>query len=126
MINSTGRWRLTRKSFCGNAWIRSWSATASRANWPGACARKQAPISLNGSIISSCLPRMNSRCARSAWRPDRVETPGGETVLHHPRATLPRVVLAAEPGRMALSLRPEFVAEFVAAHSLAGPIEGAP
>jgi hypothetical protein len=57
---------------------------------------------------------------------DRVETPGGETVLHHPRATLPRVVLSAEPGRMAISLRPEFVADFVAAHSLAGPIQGGP
>jgi hypothetical protein len=57
---------------------------------------------------------------------DRVETPGGETVLHHPRATLPRVVLSAEPGRMVVSLRPEFVADFVAAHSLAGPIQGGP
>jgi hypothetical protein len=57
---------------------------------------------------------------------DRVETPGGETVLHHPRATLPRVVLAADAGRTAISLRPEFVAEFVAAHSLAEPIEGGP
>jgi hypothetical protein len=27
---------------------------------------------------------------------------------------------------MAISLRPEFVADFVAAHSLAGPIEGEP
>jgi hypothetical protein len=58
--------------------------------------------------------------------PDRVETLSGETVLHHPRATLPRVVLSAEPGRMAISLRPEFVADFAAAHSLAGPIQGAP
>ncbi len=57
---------------------------------------------------------------------DRVETPGGETVMHHPRATLPRVVLSAEEGRVAISLRPEFVADFVAAHSLAGPIEGGP
>jgi len=36
------------------------------------------------------------------------------------------VLLAAEPGRMELSLRPEFVAEFVSAHSLAEPIEGVP
>jgi len=57
---------------------------------------------------------------------DRVETISGETVLHHPRATLPRVFLAAEPGRMTIALRPEFVAEFVAAHSLPGPIEGEP
>ncbi len=57
---------------------------------------------------------------------ESVETMGGETVLHHPRATLPRVVLSAKAGRMAISLRPEFVADFVAAHSLAGPIEGGP
>jgi hypothetical protein len=57
---------------------------------------------------------------------DRVETAGGEIVLHHPRATLPRVVLAGQSDRMAVSLRPEFVAEFVAAHSLASPIEGEP
>jgi len=57
---------------------------------------------------------------------DQVETPGGETVLHHPRATLPRVILGAARGRMALSLRPEFVADFVAAYSLAEPIQGEP
>jgi hypothetical protein len=58
--------------------------------------------------------------------PDQVETPGGETVLHHPRATLPRVLFSALPGRTAISLRPEWVADFVAAHSLPGPIEGGP
>jgi hypothetical protein len=57
---------------------------------------------------------------------DEVETPGGETVLHHPRATLPRVLLANGPGRLELALRPEFVADFVAAHSLTEPIQGAP
>jgi hypothetical protein len=57
---------------------------------------------------------------------DTVETVGGNTVLHHPRATLPRVVLSGELGRLVISLRPEFIADFVAAHSLAGPIEGGP
>jgi hypothetical protein len=57
---------------------------------------------------------------------ERVENVGGETVLHHPRATLPRIVLAAKPGQMGIALHPEFVAEFVAAHSLPGPIEGEP
>jgi hypothetical protein len=57
---------------------------------------------------------------------DRVESPGGHTVLHHPRAILPRVLLAAKPGRMTMALRPEFVADFVAAHSLPGPIDGEP
>jgi hypothetical protein len=58
--------------------------------------------------------------------PDPVETAHGEIVLHHPRATLPRVLLTREHHRPVLALRPEFVADFVATHSLAGPIEGAP
>jgi hypothetical protein len=58
--------------------------------------------------------------------PDAAETAHGEIVLHHPRATLPRVLVTKEHHRSVLALRPEFVAEFVAAHSLPGPIEGAP
>jgi len=58
--------------------------------------------------------------------PDAVETAHGEIVLHHPRATLPRVLLTREHDRPVLALRPEFVADFVAAHSLPGPIEGSP
>ncbi len=57
---------------------------------------------------------------------DSFEGPNGETVLHHPRATLPRVFLSKLPNRSMLAIRPEFVADFVAAHSLAGRIEGAP
>ena len=57
---------------------------------------------------------------------DSVETAHGEIVLHHPRATLPRVVLTGEKGKSSLALRPESVADFVAVHSLPGPIEGAP
>jgi hypothetical protein len=58
--------------------------------------------------------------------PEEAETSDGATVLHHPRATLPRVLPGAQEGRMGISLRPEFVADFVAAHSLPGPIEGGP
>ena len=73
------------------------------------------------------LPSEDEKMLRAlGMEPDRVETPAGETVLHHPRATLPRVLLAAGPDRMELSLRPEFVADFVAAHSLAEPIQGGP
>ena len=57
---------------------------------------------------------------------DNVEIADGQTVLHHPRATLPRVILGANKGEMMISLRPEFVADFAAAHSLSSPIEGAP
>jgi hypothetical protein len=56
---------------------------------------------------------------------DRVETEGGVTVLKHPRAVLPRVVLSGKHGHLAVALRVESVADFVAAHSLPGPIEGA-
>ncbi len=58
--------------------------------------------------------------------PDVVETAHGEIVLHHPRATLPRVLLTKEHDRSVLALRPESVVDFVAALSLPGPIEGAP
>ncbi len=58
--------------------------------------------------------------------PDAVESAHGEIVLHHPRAILPRVLLVKQHDRPVLALRPEFVADFVAAHSLPGPIEGAP
>jgi hypothetical protein len=57
---------------------------------------------------------------------DFVETAPGEIALHHPRATLPRVLIKKEHNRPVLALRPEFVADFVAALSLPGPIEGAP
>ncbi|MGA2747136.1 MAG: hypothetical protein ABSG59_00050 [Verrucomicrobiota bacterium] len=55
-----------------------------------------------------------------------VETANGETVLCHPRATLPRVMIARGEGGMSVALRPESVADLVAALSLDSPIEGAP
>ena len=55
-----------------------------------------------------------------------VETAGGEIVLKHPRATLPRAVINGETGPAIVGLRPEFVADFAAAHGLRGPIEGEP
>lgn len=57
---------------------------------------------------------------------ESVEVPHGEIVLHHPRATLPRVLLTAERNRQVLAIRPESMAEFVAANALPGPIEGSP
>lgn len=56
------------------------------------------------------------------------EGPEGEVVLHHPRATLPRVM--ARPGLgphpSSVAIRPERVADFMARQSLEGQIEGAP
>jgi hypothetical protein len=47
------------------------------------------------------------------------ETPQGEPVLEHPRATLPRVLLReADQNSSAVAIKPEFVAEFMAANNL--------
>jgi hypothetical protein len=54
------------------------------------------------------------------------ETPDGEAVYENPRATLPRVML--RPGEKqnpsAIALRPESIADFIAAHDLSAEIEG--
>ena len=56
------------------------------------------------------------------------ETPNGETVYEHPEATLPRVMLrrGQKQSPSALALRPEFAADFMARHNLAGEPEGEP
>jgi hypothetical protein len=56
------------------------------------------------------------------------DTRDGAPVLHHPRATLPRVILRGgqDRGPLAIALRPESIADFVGRNGLAGPIEGAP
>ena len=57
-----------------------------------------------------------------------VETPDGEIVLEHARATLPRVLLRAggKQNPSVIALRPEFVADFIAAQNLSAEIEGEP
>ena len=59
---------------------------------------------------------------------DEVEAAPGDLVLHHPRATLPRVILRAgrKQNPSVIALRPEFIADFVARHNLPGEIEGEP
>lgn len=66
------------------------------------------------------------------------ETSNGETVLEHPQATLPRVLLRVERSvyaaggqpegcvPFALAIKPEFVADFIAAHNLSIEPEGDP
>jgi hypothetical protein len=60
---------------------------------------------------------------------EKVEAPRGTTVLWHPRAMMPRVLLRADGGGggvpSVLAIRPEVVADFVAAQDLDVPIEGA-
>jgi hypothetical protein len=57
-------------------------------------------------------------------RDPKAETPEGEVVYEHPRATLPRVLLGRGPA--VIALRPEFVADFIASHSLTREPEGEP
>lgn len=61
-------------------------------------------------------------------RENGIETPHGETVYSHPRTTLPRVLLPQGGTRLVLTLalRPEFVAEFMAANHLRAEPEGEP
>lgn len=65
----------------------------------------------------------------AGFEPDLdVETPTGEAVYAYPRATLPRVLIPRGNTKFesALALRPEFVAEFIAAHNLRAEPEGEP
>ena len=56
------------------------------------------------------------------------DIPREELALHHPRATLPRVVVRPEAtaDKFTIALRPERVAEFKARNQLAAEIEGPP
>jgi len=66
------------------------------------------------------------RLREAGFEPDKVETPNGETVLFHPRATLPRVVVAPGDADVVAAIRPEYIADFIGAHSLLTRIEGSP
>jgi hypothetical protein len=59
---------------------------------------------------------------------ESAETPDGEAVYENPRATLPRVILRSgeKQNPSVIALRPEFVADFIAAHNLSSEIEGEP
>jgi hypothetical protein len=61
-------------------------------------------------------------------RDRHAETPNGEAVYEHPRATLPRVILrqSGKQNPSSAALRPEFIADFMARHNLAGEPEGKP
>jgi len=57
----------------------------------------------------------------------KAETPHGEVVLEHPQATLPRVLLRrAKSNPSVVAIKPEFVADFIAANNLSGVPEGEP
>ncbi len=56
--------------------------------------------------------------------PEKVEAPPGTAVWHHPRATLPRILLG--PRLPLIALRPEDIADFAGSLGLTGEIEGEP
>lgn len=59
-------------------------------------------------------------------RDENAETGNGEKVYEHPRATLPRVLVTDERAPSGIALRPEWVADFIAAHHLSTEPEGEP
>jgi hypothetical protein len=73
-------------------------------------------------------PDDETKLRAAGFVPDEVEAAPGDLVLHHPRATLPRVILRAgqKQNPSVIALRPEFVADFVASHNVSGAIEGDP
>jgi hypothetical protein len=73
------------------------------------------------------LPPENEFALREVgFANDEVEAPRGDLVLHHPRATLPRVILREGKNNWVIALRPEFVADFIARQNLDAQIDGAP
>jgi hypothetical protein len=55
------------------------------------------------------------------------ETPNGEPAFDHPQATLPRVLLRRDrQNPSVVAIKPEFVADFIARHSLRTKPEGEP
>lgn len=74
-------------------------------------------------------PECEATLLQAGFAPDpKTETPAAGRVFEHPCATLPRVLLppAKSQTPVCLTLRPEFVADFVARHNLITSIEGEP
>jgi len=59
---------------------------------------------------------------------EAVAAPAGTTVFHHPHAMMPRVLITPDAGHgnvpAQLAIRPEVLADFIAAHDLGAEIEG--
>jgi hypothetical protein len=74
------------------------------------------------------LPATDEKALRAVGfvTDEEAETPENEKVLHHPRATLPRIILRSRAGWKGpdVALRPEYITDFMASHNLTGTIEG--
>ncbi|HEY4415793.1 MAG TPA: hypothetical protein VGO57_08885 [Verrucomicrobiae bacterium] len=59
---------------------------------------------------------------------DDIEVPHGDRAMHHPRATLPRVILRARQKQnpAVVALRPEYISDFIARHNIVTEIKGEP
>ncbi|MEZ5278389.1 MAG: hypothetical protein R3F07_18550 [Opitutaceae bacterium] len=68
--------------------------------------------------------------ARMGLVEESVPAPAGVTVMHHPKAMMPRFLLAETSVKgevpLSLAIRPEFIADFAAAHNLEFRPEGGP
>jgi hypothetical protein len=75
-------------------------------------------------------PDDETALVKAGFVPDRAATVkerSGEVVLEHPYATLPRVLLRrGKANPSVVAIKPEFVADFVAANHLTAEIEGEP
>lgn len=76
------------------------------------------------------LPAGHAAALRAAgFVEERVDALAGTTVLWHPQAMMPRVLLrseaAANGAPPVVAIRPEVVADFIAAHDVVAAIEGA-
>ena len=71
-------------------------------------------------------PGMAGPLRAAGFTEETVDRPGGTTVLWHPRAMLPRVLVREGKENLptSLAIRPEVLADFIAAHDLDAPIEG--
>src|SRR5205807_1291119 len=74
-------------------------------------------------------PSEQSAAEKAGFGHDRdAQTPNGEIVLEHPQATLPRLILrkGQRSNPALVALKPEFIADFIAANHLAAEPEGEP
>jgi hypothetical protein len=73
-------------------------------------------------------PRHEAGLRAAGFVEEKVEAPAGTSVLWHPRAMMPRVLLRATGSRddapAEIAIRPEVLADFIAAHDLDAKIEG--
>lgn len=73
-------------------------------------------------------PEQGAELRTAGLTGEAVPARAGVTVLHHPKAMMPRVLLREGGSRdgvpAALAIRPEVLADFLARHDLGGSIEG--